>query len=70
VWCGHGGEERDVLEEDSLRNARGVCVMLLRAVVEREILAGRRALVAVLKRARADMLCCVVLCGCACLGAK
>jgi hypothetical protein len=49
---GRGG---DVLEAFSLRRARGVWVRLLRAVVVRAMGEGRRALVVVFRRARADI---------------
>lgn len=50
-----GGQ--DILEADSLSATRGVWVRLRRAaVLGTERTEGRRALVAVLKRARADML--------------
>jgi hypothetical protein len=52
-----GGWREDVLDSDSLRKVRGVWVMVLRAVVVREM--GRKALAALFRRARADMMCVV-----------
>lgn len=56
IWGGKEERRWNALEEDSLSRTRGVWVMVLRAVVERETVEGRKALEALLRRARADML--------------